>query len=153
MATPMNSSNFSQNIKFSWKKYVVCEDLSRMRGKAKSKKLSRLVTAWIRSILKNRLEFKVSQRCSLLKRVNPAYSSQGCPFCGWVHRSNRSGDNFECRFCRHGALSDWMAALVLLAREDDPEICLWTPKHRVKSILQQRFRRRLERWDFSFPPS
>ncbi len=32
----------------------------------------------------------------------------------------------------------------LLARVDDPDIHLWTPKERVKSILEQRFRRRQE---------
>jgi hypothetical protein len=32
----------------------------------------------------------------------------------------------------------------LLARVRDPEINLWTPKERVKAILDERFRRRKE---------
>jgi hypothetical protein len=40
----------------------------------------------------------------------------------------------------------------LLGRVDDPEILPWTPREWVKAILLERFRRRLERWDFDFPP-
>ena len=32
----------------------------------------------------------------------------------------------------------------LLARVDDPDIHLWTPKEQVKAILDERFRRRKE---------
>jgi hypothetical protein len=95
----------------------------------------------------------VLQRGSLLKRANPAYSSQICPICVWVHPDNRKGDKFKCLFCGHTALSDWTAALELLRRLNDPEISLWTPKEQVKRLLLQRFRRRLESWDFPFHPS
>ena len=127
---------------------IVYENLSQMQGKSKSKRLSRLVSFWILNIVKHRLDFKVQQRCSLLKRVNPAYSSQICNRCGWVHSDNRRGDKFKCLFCGHEAASDWMAALEILRRENDPDIFLWTPKKQVKTLLMQRFRRRLERRDF-----
>jgi transposase len=132
---------------------VIAENLSAMRGKTKSKRLSRLVSAWIRNIIKNRLDFKVSHRGSVIKLVNPAYSSQICFRCGWVHRGNRSGDRFKCLFCGYKALSDWMAALELLRRDGDLDIFLWTPKEQVKNILRERFRHRLDSWDFSFSPS
>ena len=134
-------------------KIISCEDLTHLRGKAKSKKLSRLVSLWIRNIINERFEFKVLQRGSLLKRANPAYSSQICLNCGWVHRGNRNGDLFKCQFCGHTAASDWSAALELLRRLNDPEISLWTPKEQVKRLLLQRFRRRLESWDFPLDPS
>ena len=132
---------------------IIYENLSRMKGKSRGKRFSRLISFWIISIIKERLDFKVSQRCSLLKRVNPAYSSQICFHCGWVHSNNRHGDKFKCLFCGHGAESDWMAALEILRRENDPDIFLWTPKNQVKTLLMQRFRRRLERWEFSFSAS
>ena len=132
---------------------ISCEELSHLRGKGKSKKHSRIVSMWVRSIINERVIFKASQRGSLVKRVNPAYSSQICPLCGWVHRDNRKGDKFKCQFCGHTAASDWTAALELLRRLNAPEISLWMPKERVKCLLLQRFRRRLESWDFNFHPS
>ena len=147
------NNSLNQFFKDKNPKVFIYEDLSHLRGKAKSKKFSRLVTLWIRSTIRNRLAFKVLERCSLLKLVNAAYSSQICYNCGWVHRGNRSGDKFKCIFCGHTALSDHSAALELLRRDDDPDISLWIPKEQVKSILLKRFRRRLESWNFSFLPS
>lgn len=37
-----------------------------------------------------------------------------------------------------------VAGMNLLARQDDPDIHLWTPKEQVKAILMERFRRRKE---------
>jgi hypothetical protein len=37
-------------------------------------------------------------------------------------------------------------------RIDDPALPLWLGKDQVKAILLQRFRRRLECWDYSFAP-
>jgi transposase len=131
-------------------KKVLYEDLRHMRGKAKSKKMSRLVSAWIRNIIRRRLEFKiVSQGGSLLELVNCAHSSRVCPICAWVAKSNRKGDRFKCQFCGHTAQSDWTAAMEILRRENDPEIRLWTHRTQVEKILLMRFRRRLENRDFS----
>jgi hypothetical protein len=63
---------------------------------------------------------------------------------------NRKGDVFKCQFCGHTAESDHSAALEILRRENDPDISLSTPKDQVKLLLLTRFRRRLEKWDFSF---
>ena len=90
------------------------------------------------------MDFKTSQRGSLLKTVNCAYSSQVCPSCGWVEKSNQSGDSFMCRQCRFTGESDHVAALELLRRDDEPEITLAMSKTQVKMILLARFRRRLE---------
>ncbi len=153
-------------------KKVIYEDLSQMRGKAKSKKLSRLVAAWIRRTIRQRLEFKiVSQGGSLLEpvvypltsfgtttnirnlaslerlSVNCAHSSRVCPLCGWVAPENRKGDRFKCQFCSHTAACDWTAALEILRREKDSDIRLWTPRNQVYRVLIERFRRRLENYD------
>ena len=40
--------------------------------------------------------------------------------------------------------ADVVAGMNLLARVDDPDIHLWTPKEQVKAILDERFRRRME---------
>jgi len=123
---------------------MVTEKLD-IRGKAKSKRVSRLVSLWTRSILKDRVEFMASARGSRREQVNPAYSSQMCPICGYVQRDNRKGDRFQCIRCKHADHADRVAAKNLKARKDDPEIFLYTPKERVKAILLARFTARLER--------
>ena len=131
---------------------LVHESLRGLRGKFKSKRLSRIVSTWARGLVKDRLSFKASAGGSRREQVNPSYSSQMCPCCGFVNYKNRQGDRFQCLFCGHGGDSDAVAAVNLLERQDDPEICLWTPKALVKAILMSRFRRRVESWRFPFSP-
>jgi transposase len=128
------------------------ENLGHLQGKFKSRQLSRLVSFWVRGLVKERLIFKASAGGSRREQVNPSYSSQMCARCWFVHPRNRQGDRFQCLFCGHGGDSDAVAAWNLLDRLDDPEILLWTPKEQVKAIFLKRFRRRLERWDFDFSP-
>jgi hypothetical protein len=123
---------------------MVAEKLD-MRGKAPSRKLSRRVSQWARSILKDRSEFKASAGGSRLADVNPAYSSQTCPACGYLDKRNRQGDVFQCLHCGHRDDADRVGAHNLKARLGDPYINLWTPKERVKSILIERFGTRLRR--------
>lgn len=133
-------------------KKVIYEDLSHMRGKAKSKRMSRLVSAWIRRIIRERMKFKIeSQGGSLLQAVNCSHSSRICPICGWVARGNRNGDRFKCQFCGYTAESDYTAAMEILRREKDTEIKIWTHRNQVYKILLQRFRRRLENCEISIP--
>ncbi|MBN1888271.1 MAG: transposase [Thermoflexales bacterium] len=123
---------------------VVVTEWLDIRGKAKSKRLSRQVSLWARGMLKDRVEFKASAGGSSREQVNPAYSSQTCPACGYVHRDNRRGDAFQCSHCGHADDADRVAAHNLKARQADPEIHLWTPKERVEAILLGRFNARLE---------
>ena len=78
---------------------IVYEDLSHLRGKAKSKKLSRLCSAWMRSELEGRMMVHAYRGRSPMKAVNAAYTSQTCPKpeCGYVSSTNRNGDRFHCR--------------------------------------------------------
>ncbi len=125
---------------------VAVEDLSHLLGRTKSRRLSRIVSRWARSALRERLEFRAEAGCSRLETVNAAYTSQICanPACGFVHRDNRHGDSFHCLQCGWDGDADVVAGMNLLARVDDPDIHLWTPKEQVKAILDERFRRRKE---------
>jgi hypothetical protein len=67
-----------------------------IRGKAKSKGMSRLVNYWMRGSLKERLEFLALVEGFHHKQVNPAYTSQMCPTCLFVHKNNRAGDLIKC---------------------------------------------------------
>lgn len=79
---------------------------------------------------------------SCRQRVNPAYSSQTCPQCGYVHAGNRNGDKFVCLFCGWVGHSDRVGAHNLRNRMDDPDIALWMPKDRVRTVLLNRFSQR-----------
>jgi transposase len=121
---------------------MVTEKLD-FRGPALSKDISRRVNLWARRVLKERVEFKASAARCRRKQVNPAYSSQTCPLCGYVHRANRRGDRFQCQQCRHIGDADQVAAFNHKARANDPDIRLFTPKVRVKEILLARYYARL----------
>ncbi|MCL4299007.1 MAG: transposase [Anaerolineae bacterium] len=131
---------------------IIYENLRNLGGKFKNARLSRLVSLWTNGLIKDRLTFKASLRCSQRQQTTPAYSSQRCPECGFIHPRNRKKDVFKCLFCQHGGASDSVAAWNLLEFGLDPEFAFWMPKEQVKALLLNRFRRRLENWDFSFPP-
>jgi len=112
------------------------------RGKGKSKAMSRRTIQMRNTTIKERSHFKASAAGACRERVNPAYSSQLCSRCGYVHAKNRSGDRFVCLFCGWVGHSDWVGAHNLRNRMDDPEIALWMPKGRVLTILLSRFSQR-----------
>jgi putative transposase len=109
------------------------------RGKGRSKTMSRRTTQMRNATINERSLFKASAAGVCRKRVNPAYTSQPCPRCGYVHAKNRNGDRFVCLFCGWVGHSDWVGAHNLRNRMDDPDITLWMPKARVRTILLSRF--------------
>jgi putative transposase len=117
---------------------LVTEKLD-IRGKAKSRRLSRQVSLWPRGLLQERTDFKASAAGCRREQVNPAYTSQMCPYCCFVNGKNRQGDRFKCLSCGYEQAADRVAAMNLKARRTDPDITLWTPKERVKAILLDRF--------------
>ena len=117
---------------------VVVEDLSDMRGRTKSKKLSRKVSMWMRKILKDRLLFKVQVGCSRLQAVLSAYTSQECSSCGYTHSDNRKGDHFRCIHCGTVDTADRNAAKVIVKRALDPAFQNLRTKWQVKAYLEKR---------------
>ena len=74
--------------------------------------------------------------------VNPAYSSQTCPSCGYVSRSNRSGIKFVCRSCGRQSHADVVGGINLLGRSEDKQVGLDDHPSAVKALLRERFRAR-----------
>jgi len=83
--------------------------------------------------------------------VNPAYTSQECPSCGYISRSNRSGIKFHCRSCGRLAHADWVGASGILRRSGDNGIGCVDRPNRVKTTLQKRYL--LRRSSFAGPSS
>jgi hypothetical protein len=74
--------------------------------------------------------------------VNPAYTSQQCPSCGYRDRRNRSGIKFKCRTCGLISHADVVGGLNLLRRSEDPEIQPKDGPARVRTLLEARYRNR-----------
>src|SRR5215813_3265800 len=124
-------------------KVIVTEKLD-IRGKAPSKEISRRVSYWHRSTLKDRFEFKASAAGCRREQINPAYTSQTCPECGYLEKANRKGDEFQCQKCGHRGDADQIAAQNQKSRYYDRRITLYTPKETVKAILLKDYNARLE---------
>lgn len=124
-------------------KVIVTERLD-IRGKAPSKEISRRVSYWRRSTLKDRFEFKASAAGCRREQVNPAYTSQTCPECGYLDKANRKGDVFQCQKCGHRGHADQIAAQNQKSRYYDRRITLYTPKETVREILLNDYNARLE---------
>ena len=74
--------------------------------------------------------------------VNPAYSSQMCPSCGYVSRGNRSGVKFQCRGCGRTSHADVVGGINLLGRSEDKQIGLDDHPSEVRALLRERYRLR-----------
>jgi IS605 OrfB family transposase len=124
---------------------VVHEDLSRAKFKFNyGASSNRSLSNWARGVFAERLQFKSQVRGSHLVAVNPAYSSQLCPSCGFVDSKNRNGDRFRCARCAHSGAADQVAALNLLARARDARLACWMSPAQVRAVLDEQFKRRLE---------
>jgi putative transposase len=128
-------------------KVIVSEDLSHHFSFGNIKNMNRRLSSWLRNSLKERLSFKALVKGFDHKQVNPAYTSQTCPYCGFVDASNRCSHNknkFVCQHCKTEGHSDVFAAINLKARYADNHITRYTPYRDVKAILLDRFHHRLE---------
>jgi len=72
-------------------------------------------------------------------KVNPAYTSQGCPSCGYVSRKNRVGVKFSCRGCGKKSHADVVGARGILGRSWDKSITCDTDVSEVKGKVRGRY--------------
>ena len=126
---------------------IVSEDLSHPFHFGHFRNTNRRLSSWLKSSLKKRLSFKALVKGFDHHEVNPAYTSQTCPNCGYVDASNRCSynkDKFVCLYCKTEGHSDKFAAINLKARYFDNHITRYTPYREVKKILLNRFHHCLE---------
>jgi predicted RNA-binding Zn-ribbon protein involved in translation (DUF1610 family) len=74
--------------------------------------------------------------------VNPAYTSQECPSCGFVSRKNRKGTKFQCISCGRKCHADWVGASGILRRSGDQSIGCADHPLSVKATLLRRYTER-----------
>jgi putative transposase len=123
---------------------LITEDLRHSFTYNKPKAVNRKLSFWVRGKLQDRIEFKALAEGFRHEQVNPAYGSQTCLVCDFVDSENRKGDWFKCLHCRYEDMADRVAAVNYARRYGDQQIGRYTPYRQVKTILLERFRRRLE---------
>ncbi len=105
--------------------YVVLEDLTHIRQRAKQRKEYRnRFHAWAFAKLQGLIAYKCAERGIQVLYVDPAYTSQRCPRCGTIAKRNRRSQAlFRCLLCRFQNNADAVAATNL--REQAQGI--WAP--------------------------
>ncbi len=124
-------------IKEAKPKEAVKEDLTFVSKKRdnKSKGYNRKMSAWVKGVINDRLEYKLKYNRIKVSDVNPAYTSQVCSKCGRF--GIRDNDLFTCPHC--GKMdANINASINILNRKDDKEIKLTTSYKEVKNILEKR---------------
>lgn len=123
---------------------LITENLSHSFSYHRPKSVNRRLSAWLRGKLQERVTFKALAEGFRHEQVNPAYGSQTCLYCDFVDSRNRDKEKFKCLNCGYEDLSDRVAAMNYLRRFGDETIGLNMPYSQVKTILLDRFHRRLE---------
>jgi transposase len=123
---------------------LITEDLSHSFCYHRPKCVNRRLSSWLRGKLQERVAFKALAEGFRHEQVNPAYGSQTCLYCDFVDPRNRNKEKFKCRHCGHEDISDRVAAMNYLRRFGDETIGRNMPYSQVKTILLDRFHRRLE---------
>lgn len=95
----------------------VLEDLSGVRNATERVKTqNRYVSvSWSFYDLEQKLIYKAKQKRSSVIKVNPAYTSQCCPACGHIEKSNRNKKMhlFTCKNCGYKSNDDRIGAINL----------------------------------------
>lgn len=64
----------------------------------------------------NKLEQLSESKGFMIKKVNPAYTSQTCSKCGSIRKESCKGELYECISCSMKLDADYNAALNILQR-------------------------------------
>jgi IS605 OrfB family transposase len=120
---------------------IVHENLNFQSKKKKfNKRVRGLLNTWTKGYIQTRLEYKANIYDIKLVAVNAAYTSQECPLCH--HFGEKHNDIFYCEneLCsaNGGVHSGHYAAKVVLQRNYDTDITLWTKYYKVKNIIKTR---------------
>ena len=99
------------------KTLFVLEDLSNVRqATEKVRRKDRYISvSWSFYDLEQKLKYKAQMNGGLVVNVNPRYTSQRCPKCGHIERSNRDKKHhiFCCKNCSYRSNDDRIGAMNL----------------------------------------
>lgn len=90
---------------------LVLEDLKYIRDRVRLQRKQRLIHhSWAFGQLGSFIEYKALERGIPVVYVDPRYTSQRCPACKHVERSNRNGHRFSCKNCGYIGNADIVAS-------------------------------------------
>lgn len=98
---------------------IVIEDLKNVKhgSKQNKKKIHKnfmnKLQRWSYRKTTDKLERLCEENGILLTKVNPAYTSQTCSYCGYIDKNSRKGENFSCQYCGSNLDVDLNAAINL----------------------------------------
>lgn len=103
-----------------------------------SRRMNRLLRSFGQRHFAQTLEQRSQEFGFEVEYVEPAYSSQTCASCGFVHRNNRRADSFNCLACGRRAHADVNAAKNLARRSSQEAHPQPVGRHhwRVRSLQQ-----------------
>lgn len=91
---------------------IVMEDLKYIRDRIwVAKKQRQIQHSWAFGQLGNFIEYKAAERGVTVVYVDPRYTSQRCPKCGYISKNNRHQHLFKCKSCGYTANADLNAAV------------------------------------------
>jgi len=88
-------------------------------GQSRKKGLNRFISdaGWADLILK--IEYLAAKQGKVVITINPKHSSQECPNCGHIDKSNRDGEKFICAECGYHEHADIGAAKTIRSRAQE----------------------------------
>lgn len=98
---------------------VIIESLKNVKHKSSGKIYSKTMNKlqrWSYDRTFNKLTQLSESKGFIIKKVDPAYTSQTCSKCGNIHKESRKGEQYECVNCGMKLNADYNAALNILKR-------------------------------------
>jgi len=98
---------------------IVLENLKNLKknkcGKW-SREVNRKFNFWLYGLVLKRLLNRAETLGVRSYLVEPQYTSQICPVCGYISELNRKGELFKCQLCQFSADADYVGSLNILQR-------------------------------------
>lgn len=92
---------------------IAMEELKGVRKNKGNKKYNKMLSNWSYYQLQQFIEYKAIERGIPVVYVDPKYTSQTCPKCGYKERSNRNRElhQFKCKECGYQTNDDRSASM------------------------------------------
>tara|TARA_B100000378_G_scaffold203137_1_gene166445 strand:+ start:1107 stop:2630 length:1524 start_codon:yes stop_codon:yes gene_type:complete len=135
--------NFNKIIKEIKPQKIVLEKLDFRHSKL-NKTMNRILRKCGRSVVKSKLQTLEKDYGIKITEVNPAYTSQKCNKCGFVHRLNRNNrDQFKCKNCNYTKHADINASKNIETRSSCPLLKGKSGKRTIKKHLFKSFKQNI----------
>ncbi len=110
---------------------LVLENLSGIRNQRLRKTVRTMIHNWSFFQLEEFIKYKAEAKGISIIKVNPAYTSQQCSFCGHIDKANRKSSSFKCTSCNFQLHADLNAARNIRMRGEET----YTVSSRASSIM------------------